>query len=193
MELASFPGPAHSSLAVRNSCRGPGLVHRSITYSGAPQNTYLVTGIWRWPYFRSFRCTSSRWGNANLSCWAYEAMFPCCPLARMASFCTVCISVNNNVQSLNWAAVMNNLAWEASQWPHYWVNFIHSRYYWDWRNCPLYRVAECLHFRGHNIQLLMVMQSMPKQNIRYVSTFQRLTGKYHKFVAICTDNTVMSA
>ena len=31
----------------------------------------------------------------------------------------------------------------------------------------------------------MVMQSM--QNVRYVSTFQRLTGKYHKFVAICTD------
>ena len=25
--LASFPGPARSSLAVRNSCRGPGLVH----------------------------------------------------------------------------------------------------------------------------------------------------------------------
>ena len=25
--LASFPGPVRSSLAVRNSCRGPGLVH----------------------------------------------------------------------------------------------------------------------------------------------------------------------
>ena len=25
--LASFPGPAHSSLAVRNLLRGPGLIH----------------------------------------------------------------------------------------------------------------------------------------------------------------------
>ena len=27
VHVASFPGPAHSSLAVRNSLRGPGLVH----------------------------------------------------------------------------------------------------------------------------------------------------------------------
>ena len=27
VNLASFPGPAHSLLAVRNSCRGPELVH----------------------------------------------------------------------------------------------------------------------------------------------------------------------
>ena len=27
LALASFPGPARSSLAVRSSCRGPGLVH----------------------------------------------------------------------------------------------------------------------------------------------------------------------
>ena len=27
IHLASFPGPARSSLVVRNSCRGPGLVH----------------------------------------------------------------------------------------------------------------------------------------------------------------------
>ena len=32
--LASFPGPARSSLAVRNSRRGPGLVHHVMRAAG---------------------------------------------------------------------------------------------------------------------------------------------------------------
>ena len=34
MLLASFPGPAHSSLAERNLCRGPGLVHHMMCAAG---------------------------------------------------------------------------------------------------------------------------------------------------------------
>ena len=45
--VASFPGPARSSLAVRNSRRGPGLVHHvmcaaALQYRSAFQSSNLI-------------------------------------------------------------------------------------------------------------------------------------------------------
>ena len=41
--LASFPGPARSSLAVRNSLRGPGLVHHVM--SDIPEDTEYFCAV----------------------------------------------------------------------------------------------------------------------------------------------------
>ena len=47
--VASFPGPAGSSLAVRNSRRGPGLVHHVIRAAGRVFTSHQI-----WPRLASF-------------------------------------------------------------------------------------------------------------------------------------------
>ena len=44
INVASFPGPARSSLAVRNSRRGPGLVHHVMRTTGCVFTSHQI-----WP------------------------------------------------------------------------------------------------------------------------------------------------